>query len=605
MWPLYIFAFAFILRLVYILQAKSVDPVFYYPIMDALYHHEWAISIMKGGWLGKDAFFRAPLYPHFLSLLYQVFGANLLVPRIVQSIIGSFNCVLIAMIGTTLFNKKIGIIAGTIACIYPLFIYFDNELLIPTLLCFLVLLGTFLILKQNPNNISKGGWFYTGVIWGLAAITRPNVLLFLVVLPFWLIKRSKKMAKIALLYGGLGVIAMIIPITIRNYVVSKEFVLIAWQGGTNFYIGNNPESDGFTAIIPGTRKSWWGGFYDAKRIAEEAMARTLRNSEIDQYWMKQGMQFISREPLRALYLFLKKTYLFFGGQEISNNRDIYFFSHMTYLKFLVYRLPFFQFPFGLLFPLALCGIYICMSHGPPRRRSDKRRSNIILILIFIISYALSFIIFFVCARYRLVIIPFFIMFATLAVIFLIDTIKKKKIKRLLVPSIIFTSSYLFFNADVFSIRQYNPALNYLTLGVAYKNMGRIDEALDAYSTAIRLNPTQPDGYYNIGNIYAEKGDYREAKKLYLKAIELDPRSARAYNNLGNIYFESGEYETAIECYNNAIRLEPDYQTPFYHAGLAYTRLGDFAKAESVWLKALTINPNHERIRRALERIRQR
>ncbi len=516
--------------------------------------------------------------------------------------IGSLNCVLVAMIGTALFNKRIGIIAGIIASTYPVFIYFDNELLIPTVLIFLVLLGTYLILKLDAANISKGAWFYTGVVWGLAAITRPNVLLFLIALPFWIAQKLKKKYATALLYCGVGVIAMIIPVTIRNYMVSKEFVLIAWQGGTNFYIGNNPDSDGFTAIIPGTRKTWWGGFYDAKMIAEETLGRTLRNSEIDQYWMKQGIQFIVKQPVRALHLFLKKAYLFFGGFEISNNRDIYFFSHMTYLKFLIFNLPLFQFPFGLLFPLALCGICISLCQRGDWS-SSKRKTNIVLVLIFIISYALSFIIFFVCARYRLVVIPFLIIFASFAILFFIDTIRNKEYRKLLIPLIVFIVAYVFFNANIFNIQQHNPALNYLTLGVAYKEMGKTDDALESYKRALEFDPHDAEGYSNIGNIYAERKNFTVAKQFYIKAIEIDPSSAKAYNNLGNIYFEIEDYERALECYRNAITLEPDYQTPYYHAGLVYKRLGDFAKAESTWVRALEINPGNERIRRSLERLR--
>ncbi|MGB8656663.1 MAG: hypothetical protein WCE90_02630 [Candidatus Zixiibacteriota bacterium] len=37
-WPIGIFAFAFLIRLVYLLQIKSSLPFFYAPIMDELYH---------------------------------------------------------------------------------------------------------------------------------------------------------------------------------------------------------------------------------------------------------------------------------------------------------------------------------------------------------------------------------------------------------------------------------------------------------------------------------------------------------------------------------------------------------------------------------------
>ncbi len=563
--------------------------------MDALYHNDWAISIIKGGWLGKDAFFRAPLYPYFLSLLYRIFGINLLIPRIAQCLIGSFNCVLASKIGTVLFKKKIGIVSGIIACVYPLFIYFDNELLIPTILIFLVLFGFYLILQHSSSESSKLAWFITGVVWGLAAITRPNVLLFLIIFPFWLFKKMKKNFKTAILYGILGVMTMVIPVTIRNYVVSKDFVFIAWQGGTNFYIGNNPQADGFTAIVPGTRKSWWGGFYDAKRIAEEAMGRDLKNSEIDRYWMKQGLAFIKKQPSKAFNLFLKKTYLFFGGFEIGNNRDLYFFSHLTYLKFLIFNLPLFQFPFGLLFPLSLLGIFIFFTHSDYVK---KRKINIWLTLIFIMSYSLSFIIFFVCTRYRLVIIPFLIIYASFAIIFYITKIKKRRFNELLIPSLFFIPCYLFFNANVFHVKQSNPALNYITLTNAYKKMGRTREAQDSFQRAIELDPC------TVGTMFHEAGDYEAAKKLYLRAIAADPYLARAYNNLGNIYFEAGDYERAVECYSNASILRPDHPAPLYHAGLAYEKLGNLAKAESLWQKALTINPDDEKIKGALEDIRR-
>ncbi len=592
--------------------------------MDALYHHDWAVSIIKGGWLGKDAFFRAPLYPYFLSLLYRIFGINLLVPRVVQCIIGSFNCILTQKISAKIFDKKIGNIAGIIAAFYPLFIYFDLELLIPTILIFLILLGFYLTLHHSHQRGTKSGWFITGVVWGLAAITRPNVILFLIFLPFWFAKKLRKHTKTALLYVGLGVVAMIIPITIRNYVVSQEFVPIAWQGGTNFYIGNNPYTDGMTAIIPGSRKSWWGGFYDAKKIAEEAMGRELRNSEIDRYWLNQGIEFIKDQPIKAVSLFLRKTYLFFGGFEISNNRDIYFFTRLTYLKFLIFNLPFFQFPFGLLLPFSLVGCWYAY----------KKKKDILLALLFAIPYSLSFIIFFVCARYRLAIIPFLIMLTTFAIVSIFDEVKEKNRKNIIPAALIFISSFIIFNANIFRLRSANPGLNNLTLaavehekgnyqkaisylekalhytpnspealnllGSSYKKLGRIERALFYFQEAIKNDPKQAEAYFNIGNIYAGTGKYEEAKKFYLKAIEVDPYLARAYNNLGNIYFSHDDFKTALSYYKKASRLEPHYTSPLYHAGLAELRLGNITRAESLWKKVLEIEAGHKGAQRALD-----
>ncbi len=624
MWSILIFFIALFLRIIYLLQNRTADPLFYFPIMDAQYHHDWAVSIIKGGWLGKEAFFRAPLYPYFLALIYRVFGVNLLIPRIIQSVIGSFSCVLVQKIGRQIFNKKVGNIAGVIAAFYPLFIFFDNELLIPSVLIFLVLLGLYSILRQRYDKINKWAWLVTGVVWGLAAITRPNVILFLIVLPFWLRSKLKRNFTVAMLYGILGVMGMIIPVTIRNYIVSNEFVPIAWQGGTNFYIGNNPNSDGMTAIIPGTRKSWWGGYYDAKRIAEEALGRELKNSEIDHYWFSKGFEFIQKTPLKAGLLFLRKTYLFFGGFEISNNRDIYFFTRFSYLKFLIWSVPFFRFPFGLLFPLALVGCWFAY----------RKRKDISLILCFIIPYAISFIIFFVCERYRLTVIPFLIILATFAITSGLEDFRKMKIADAIPGLAIFIASFIFFNANIFGAKSVNPALNYLTvadveykkgnyqraisyleksldylpnyaealnlLGATYRKMGDANKALDYYSKAVAADPRQPEAYFNIGNIYAETGRYDEARSFYLRAIEVDPYSAKAYNNLANIYFSRGDFKTALSYYEKAGTLEPNYVSPIYHAGLAEYNIGNIAKAESLWKAVLKLQPQHEGAQRAIK-----
>lgn len=600
--------------------------MFYYPILDSLYHHNWAVSIIQGGWLGKDSFFRAPLYAYFLSFLYRIFGINFLVARIVQSFIGAFNCVLTGQIGQKVFNKKIGNIAGIIAAFYPLFIYYDNEILIPNILLFFVLLGFYFILRQSSDKKTRFSWFFVGIIWGFAAITRPNIILFLIVLPFWFIKKLKKTYKMAILYGTLGVLSVIIPITVRNYIVSKEFVLISWQGGINFYIGNNPHSDGMPSVIPGTRKSLWGGFYDAKRIAEEVTGRELKNSEIDRYWLNQGLEFIKQEPLRTSSLFLKKAYLFFSGSEIFNNRDIYFFTRLTYLKFLIIRLPFFHFPFGLLFPLSLIGCWYAY----------KKRKDISLILLIVISYSFSFIPFFVCTRFRHIVIPFLIILASFAIISVIDEIKKRRIKNFKMVLVIFISTFIFFNANIYRLRKVDHALNYLTLadveykkenyqktivylrealnhnpnyaealnrlGETYQKIGNTQQALFYFSKAIESDQTQPEAYCNIGNIYAMAGEYVKAKDFYFKTIEIDPFSARAYNNLGNVCFSQGDFKTALEYYEKASALEPNYVSPLYHTGLVYRKLGDVAKAESLWREVLEINPGHRAAQRALKRL---
>jgi 4-amino-4-deoxy-L-arabinose transferase-like glycosyltransferase len=74
-------------------------------------------------------------------------------------------------------------IAGFVMAAYPLAIWYDGELLLEGLLAFIVVLGFVLLLRSRDTDRQ---WWLPGVAFGLAAITRPNVLAFLAVLPVWL-----------------------------------------------------------------------------------------------------------------------------------------------------------------------------------------------------------------------------------------------------------------------------------------------------------------------------------------------------------------------------------------------------------------------------------
>jgi tetratricopeptide (TPR) repeat protein len=254
------------------------------------------------------------------------------------------------------------------------------------------------------------------------------------------------------------------------------------------------------------------------------------------------------------------------------------------------------------------------------------------VYLFTVTYSLSFILFFVNARFRLPTIPFLIILACFGVMTTYENIKQKK--NMLVPLGIFVISCVFFNLNFLRVHRVHPGLNYLTiagveyekkdyqtaitylekalqhmpgypealvlLGSSYKKTGNPQKALQYYTEALTNDPAQPEAYFNMGNIYAEAGKYAEAEKLYLQAIAVDPYAARAYNNLGNIYFSRNELQTAREYYNKASTLEPNYTSPLYHAGLVEYKLGNSAQAESLWRTVLKIEPEHPGALRALQ-----
>jgi len=71
----------------------------------------------------------------------------------------------------------------------------------------------------------------------------------------------------------------------------------------------------------------------------------------------------------------------------------------------------------------------------------------------------------------------------------------------------------------------------LALGEALLDSGRRDEAVEQFTTAIRLRPTEPRGYVKLGESLAEAGRFDEARRLLKRALELDPANESARRSL--------------------------------------------------------------------------
>jgi len=615
-----IFGLAILVRVIYLIQARQNDPLFFAPQMDGLYHHQWALAILNGREFIADAYFRAPLYPFFLALLYKLFSVNLFLVRLAQAVLGSLTCVLLYQLGSRIFDRQSGLYAGLLVAVYPLFVYFDCELLIPVLLVFLVLGGfIFLYLAQSKPVFG----LFAGFCFGLAAIARPNVLLFVAVLSVWFVFRYRRRWWQRALPFYLVVVLPIVPVTVRNYVKSRSFVPIAWQAGTNFYIGNNEYSDGTTAIVPGTRGSWWGGYNDVKRIAEMESGRSLKGTEVDRFWLKKGLEFWQRKPGQAIKLTLRKIYLWFAGYEVSNNRDLYFFKRYTFLNLLLFSTPVLKFPFGVVLPLALVGIYL----------TRRRWQNLLPVYLFFGVYALSFIPFFVTARYRLPVVPFYLLFAVAGLINWAGVSKKER----LIAGGIFIFSLVFFNLNIAgSGRTADQAQNHFVAGSGYYETGRLQEAEEEVNRAlmldsatnilslkasillaenrlpeavevaravIRLHPDEADACGVAGNVLATAGDLTGAESLLKRVVELDPYGVEGWNNLGNIFLAKGDLKQAKGCYERALEINSVFTLALFHLGLVHYYEGRVDSAHLLWQKVLALDPGFEKAKRALIELR--
>ena len=161
------------LRLWYFLDLRA-QPFFGYPIVDSLTFDRLAREILSGG--GGEAFFRAPLYPHVLSLVYRLAGGGQAGVVWVQFAMGLAAIVPVYLLAERWFGRRAAMLTAWITALYPLRIFFEGEILAVTLFGFLLAWGVWLLWIGSEENSTRR-LLWAGLVLGLAVLTRPNLLL--------------------------------------------------------------------------------------------------------------------------------------------------------------------------------------------------------------------------------------------------------------------------------------------------------------------------------------------------------------------------------------------------------------------------------------------
>ena len=122
----------------------------------------------------------------------------------------------------------------------------------------------------------------------------------------------------------------------------------------------------------------------------------------------------------------------------------------------------------------------------------------------------------------------------------------------------------------------NPSLGaaYNLRGIAYVvHESRESSAIQDHTEAIRINPNDAAAYNLRGGLYAVQGQYDRAIRDYTEAIRIDPGDAEAYYNRGLAYVDRGQYDRAMQDYDQAVRIDQSFGAAYYNRGVAYADKG--------------------------------
>lgn len=537
-WGGIVFVLALSLRLVHAFQ-MSASPLFTMPAVDAATYSEQAASLAEGNWLGRGQgpFWQPPLYPYFLGVIKLLFPESFYyVSRFAQALIGSLTCVLLYLVGQRLFGLGVGFIGGLIAAVYGPLIYFDARLLPAGLATFFTLVSL-LLLMRAVERPTRSIFTAAGFALGLASLTAAILAALIPGVAIWLVYWLRKKATWPVAAFLLGAILAIAPVTLRNYTIGGDFVPISYNGGVNFYIGNNANAAQTLALRPGWE---WEGL-----VALPLREEIRRPSAKSQFFYRQALEYMQNAPLDYMGLLAAKTAQFWHGDEIERNQEMYYWrKYSSVLAGTLWKWGV-AFPFGSVSPLALLGLIVYI-----------RRQGFALPVLFVLGYSFAVISFFVTARYRLPIVPLLILFAAYGGNWLYASWREQSFQRALLPTAVLVLLVLLVNWDLPPMDGRGKAATHNDLGNAYLQQGRYDLALLKYEQATRLDSTYWQAWFNLGSLRAMRGDLRGALPILLNVLEHERERADVWSNVAGVYVGLGQYQQAAEVLEQAVVAAP-------------------------------------------------
>jgi hypothetical protein len=183
-------------------------------------------------WLG-------PVYPAIIAGAFLLLGIQTSAAALA---VMSFNAVCSAATGIIVYGiakeihgEKAGLWAGWMWAVSP-YIAILPYILWDTALSALLFGGGLLLTMRLGNSSKLADWSRCGIVWGVAALVNPALLTPLPVLALLLLNRGKEWKQVFVLAGVTG--AVIVPWTIRNYIVFHEIMPIRSNGLSEVYFAN-------------------------------------------------------------------------------------------------------------------------------------------------------------------------------------------------------------------------------------------------------------------------------------------------------------------------------------------------------------------------------
>jgi len=576
---------ALILRLAHWLDVRE-DPFIAQIVMDSEEYDRWAMEIAGGDWLGSDVFFQAPLYPYFLAVVYTLFGHSLDAVYLVQIVLGLLGIYALYRAGKKIAGEKVGLVAAALSAFYGVYLFYDVQLLKESLAVTLVCL-LFWTLVEAREKKGTALWVWAGIICGFLSLLRENMLLIFPFLILLAIRPRERFSAFFLrgLVFVLGIGIVLTPVAFRNWKVGGNFLPTTFQGGVNFYIGNNPLATGtYRSLSPGKQVPAYERS-EPIRLAEKEMERTLEPFEVSNFWLHKSLDWAKKNPADFLKLQAKKVRMFWSWYEWPDAVDYYYVKQTS----AIYRLPLLE--FGSISLVALVGLWFV-----------RRRLRVFFpVLLFVGMWMASTVVFFLFSRYRLPAVPGLILIGAAAVGSVFTSWNQNRRQSVIVLGFV----VLVLAAPLFVSHKPKQDLVFYNLALVYERMGETALAVQNYKNAYAINPNDFLSCINLGNLAAKEKRWDKALEWYKKAEAIEPGAEGVHANIGGVYVVQGKYDEAEKAFDRALEINAENVEALHNKAILLAMKKQFREALEINKKVLELAPDWPpavRFRERLDRI---
>lgn len=367
---------------------------------DAVHYYESAISLSEGkgyAFNGKPTANFPPGYPFILAALFKIIFPSYQIAQFLNTILGVISCIITYLICKKVFGERAAMLALYIMALSPTNIIwsgivFSENLFLPLILGVILLWIHFssahLQIGERMRVRRREVWklILSGILLGLASLTRGQAILLPGVLFFWVLfnKKSFYSALIATLTVSLFMILTILPWTIRNKEVLGSYELISTNGGVNLLIGNHPGATG-------TYHDPEGGYPGGE---DEVLKNRLCK--------ERALSYIFSNPIKFIALIPKKVFLLWCADSSFTFRHDLLIKLSPFIGYLLMGISLIL--YYLLFFTAIASLM--------RFKIMQNNLTVTLFILLFIYYSLFHAIFFAGPRYNYPFYPFLIILAS-------------------------------------------------------------------------------------------------------------------------------------------------------------------------------------------------